>query len=128
MVKLGIHSNVIRVIGSYLNGRIFQVRVDRAFSQLFLIFMSYMPWDPGTILAVYTDDTIMFSPCRKEGLAFRKLQRDLDGAVDWFGRWHFRITVENTVDVRFSSCIDKSCVSSSRTLSSCGLTPPILTH
>lgn len=57
-----------------------------------------MARDPGTVLTVYADDT----SCRKEGFAFRRLQRFLDEAVDWFGWWHFCVNVEKSIAIWFT--------------------------
>lgn len=71
MTRLGINPTIVRQIKSYLDGRTFQVRVDRAFSQtrniavgvaqdsilgpeLFLVCHLDMLWEPGRVLAEMT--------------------------------------------------------------------------
>lgn len=78
MVRLGMNPNIIKVIRSYLNGRTFQIRADRAFyqtsnvaagvphssisgSELFLLFVSDMPREPHSDLDVYADDPLFSS-------------------------------------------------------------------
>lgn len=93
MVRLGINLTIVRLIRSYLNGRTFQVRVDRVFSQtrqitagvlhgsilrpqLLLVYFSYLPREPGIVLAGYADNTTIFSSFPSE-FPFNRIQKSL---------------------------------------------------
>jgi hypothetical protein len=57
---------------------------------------------PGIHLALFADDTCLYSTDRKEGFFFRKLQRGLTSMETWCELWNIKINEEKTQGVYFS--------------------------
>ena len=106
----GICGSVLRIISSFLADRKLKVVLDGQSSSefsinagvpqgsilgptLFLIFINDLPDDKLSEIAIYADDTTLYSCLEKSGSLFEavelagSLQRDLDDIVEWGDKW-----------------------------------------
>ena len=106
----GISSQIFSLISSFLINRQLQVVLDGKSSQeypvnagvpqgsilgpaLFLLYINDLPYDVICNIAIYADDTTLYSECdwasdlwQQLELAF-ELESDLRGTVDWVKKW-----------------------------------------
>ncbi|KAK9708559.1 Reverse transcriptase (RNA-dependent DNA polymerase) [Popillia japonica] len=86
-----------KLIRSYLQGRIFSARQGKDLSSrrpivaqgsllaptLFNIYMSNLSRTSSVEIAMYADDTALYTTSRGEDMVRRRLQRFLDEVLDW---------------------------------------------
>jgi hypothetical protein len=108
--SLSVPHGLYNVLKSYLNGRVFSVRVGDTRSPLrsltagvpqgsllspllFAIYMSDVPLpsDPHTRIALYADDTTVYSSSKSPALLCKHLQRYLDTLTVWCRDWKVTI-------------------------------------
>lgn len=117
MLGMGVSGDLVRVISSYLAGRTFLVKSKDIRStvrpvlagvpqgsllgpELFSIYVSDIPKDQAVSLAMYADDTAIFTSSRSENIMVRRLQRSIDNLSEWFERWKFDINADKCVALR----------------------------
>jgi len=69
---------------------------------LYSLYINDTPQTPGVYLALFADDTCIYTTDRKEGYVLRKLQRDLASMESWCERWNTKINEDKTLAVYFS--------------------------
>jgi hypothetical protein len=69
---------------------------------LYSLYINDTPQTPGVYLALFADDTCIYTTDRKEGYVLRKLQRDLASMESWCERWNIKINKDKTLAVYFS--------------------------
>jgi hypothetical protein len=60
------------------------------------------PQSPSVHLALFADDTYIYTTDRKEGCVLRKLQRGLTSVGSWCEHWNIRINEDKTQAIYFS--------------------------
>jgi hypothetical protein len=60
------------------------------------------PQSPGVNLALFADDTCIYTTDRKEGYVLRNLQRGLTSVGSWCKHWNIRVNEEKTQAIYFS--------------------------
>lgn len=107
----GWFSNCIRLIHSYLSSCEFSVKLgDHTSSaallllgfllspELFIVYMSHFPRRTVVQIAIYTDDTVLFTSPYSEELVYYKRV-----ATDWSCKWKLQINESKGVIIRFTS-------------------------
>lgn len=99
--QMGTHTNLTKIIDSFLYKRTFRVCQENSLSSswkitagvpqgscllpaLYLIYINYIPLTPKANLAIFTDDTVLFTNDRNHNRAIIQLQNQLDMAIEWF--------------------------------------------
>lgn len=100
LVRLGFTSGMVKLLASYLRDRTFRVKMGARRSssgrilagvpqgsilgpELYILYTSDVPRTQQTHLAIYADDTAVYSTSRSEGLVHRRLQTAVDGLTEW---------------------------------------------
>jgi hypothetical protein len=98
--KMHFSTSLIKLISSFLSNRKFRVSVEGEMSTpreiqagvpqgsvlsptLYSLYINDAPQSPGVHLALFADDTCIYSTDRKEGYVLRKLQRGLTSMESW---------------------------------------------
>jgi hypothetical protein len=71
-------------------------------STLYSVYINDTPQTLGVYLALFADDTCLYSTDREEGYVLRKLQRGLTAMESWCERWNIKIHEEKTHVIYFS--------------------------
>jgi hypothetical protein len=119
--KLEFSAGIIKLISSFLSNRKFRVSVEGEMSTstpreiqagvpqgsvlsptLYSICKNDAPLGPGVHLALFADDTCIYTTHRKECYVLRKLQRGLTSVGSWCERWNIRINEDMTQAIYFS--------------------------
>jgi hypothetical protein len=66
------------------------------------LYINDTPQAIGVHLALFADDTHLYTTDCKEGYIVRKFQRGLDSMVSWCERWNIRINEDKTRAIYFS--------------------------
>jgi hypothetical protein len=69
---------------------------------LYSLYINNAPQSPGVYLALFADDTYMYSTDRKEGYVLRKLLRGLTSMESWCERWNIKINEDKTQTIYLS--------------------------
>jgi hypothetical protein len=72
------------------------------------MYVNDTPQAIGVHLAVFADDTYLYTSERKEGYVLRKLQRGLNSVEEWSKRWNIKINEDKTQTIYFSHRIRPS--------------------
>jgi hypothetical protein len=117
--KLQFPTNLIKLINSYLTNRKFRVSVEGELSTpreiqagvpqgfilaptLHSLYIHDTPRTPGVRLALFADDTCLYTTDRREIYVLRKLQRGLNALEEWCEKWTIKINEDKTRAVYFS--------------------------
>jgi hypothetical protein len=117
--KLDFSAAIIKLISSFLSNRKFRVSIEGEMSTpreiqagvpqgsvlsptLYSIYINNAPQSPGVRLALFADDTCIYTTDRKEGYVLRKLQRGLTSVGSWCEQWNIRINEDKTQAIYFS--------------------------
>jgi hypothetical protein len=60
------------------------------------LYINDIPQTPGVYLALFADDTCIYTTDRKEGHVLRKLQRGLTSMESWCEHWNIKINEDTT--------------------------------
>lgn len=121
LILLQIPDNLISIISSFLSKRKFRVRVRKAYSPikyisagvpqgsvlaptLYNLYTSDIPHHNATQLAMYADDTVIFS--RKINIlsAYRAVQKHLQLIDKWAKTWKIKINNMKSNAIIFTKC------------------------
>jgi hypothetical protein len=108
-----------RLIRSFLENRLFEVRQGQTYSRLriigagvpqgavlspllYTIFTSDMPQSDETLTATFADDTAILGQSRKRDVATRKIQTQLNDTEIWLKRWRIKANPNKSVQVTFA--------------------------
>jgi hypothetical protein len=69
---------------------------------LYNLYINDTPQTPGMYLALFGDDTCLYSTDRKEGYVLRKIQRGLDSMAAWCKHWNIKINEDKTRAIYFT--------------------------
>jgi hypothetical protein len=101
-------SSLIKLISSFVSNIKFSVMIEGELSTpwniqagvpqgsvlsptLYSLYINHTLQTPGVYLALFVDDTCLYSTDRKECYVLRKLQRDLTSIESWCERWTLRL-------------------------------------
>jgi hypothetical protein len=115
--KLEFSAGIIKLISTFLSNRKFRVSVEGEMSTpreiqagvpqgsvlsptLYTVYINDAPQNPGVPLALFADDTCIYTTDRKEGYVLRKLQRPSVGS--WCEHWNIKINEDKTLAIYFS--------------------------
>jgi hypothetical protein len=116
MSKLEFSTNLIKLIGSFLSQRKFNVSVEGEMSApremqagvpqdsvlsptIFNMYINDAPQTHDVHLALFADDTCLYATDRKEGFVVRKLQRGISSMETRCERWNIKINSDKTQGV-----------------------------
>ena len=119
MANLDINTKLIKLISSFLENRTFSVHINDKHSTtriveagvpqgsvlapvLFLLYINDIPTNPQTQIAVFADDTAIYTSNRNTNYIYRQLQRHLDSLETWFDFWRLKVNVDKSSAVLFS--------------------------
>lgn len=119
MTRAGCSTAMVKIIASYLHRRKFKAKIGSSTSTekqytagvpqgsllaptLFNIYVSDMPKSPRTDLALYADDTAVYTSSRSPTLVCKYLQQALDDLTEWFDKWRIKINASKTQAVFFT--------------------------
>jgi hypothetical protein len=119
LAKIEFSVNLIELISSFLSQRKFKVSVEGELSTprfmeagvpqgsvlspiLYNLYINDTPQATNLHLALFEDDTCLYSTDRKEGYIVRKLQHGLDILVAWCERWNIKNNEDKTRAIYFS--------------------------
>lgn len=108
--KIGLPIYLYNIIQSFLNNRYFMVKINTTFSEkfptnagvpqgsclspvLFNIYLSDIPSLPSSEIALYADDTSLFTSHSDILCAYDNLQQDLDIYVHWAEKWRIKLNL-----------------------------------
>lgn len=117
MIAMGINTQLINIIKSFLNQRKFYVKVDNSRSStkpvcagvpqesclspnLFSIYVNDMPLEKCAKMALFADDTLFYVTGSNNKTAALGLQKQLDRVQPWFVQWKITINAEKTSTIR----------------------------
>jgi hypothetical protein len=69
---------------------------------LFNMYINDTPQAIGVHLALFAEDTCLYTTERKEGYVLRKFQRGLNSVVEWSKHWNIKINEDKTQAIYFS--------------------------
>ena len=107
------------ILKSYLQGRMFQVRVEESLSPiscieagvpegsvlgpvLYTVYTADLPYSGDTVTATYADDTALLSSHKDPNIASAKLQEHLDKVTTWFKKWRIKASPAKSIHVTFT--------------------------
>jgi hypothetical protein len=110
---------LITFLSSYLTGRTFTVTVEGCASSchnllaglpqsavlspiLFSIYTSYLPRTPYVQLAMYADDTAIFSQSWRHDTTARRLSDNLSRLTSYFEKWRLKVNANKTQAILFT--------------------------
>ncbi|XP_060527429.1 probable RNA-directed DNA polymerase from transposon BS isoform X1 [Cylas formicarius] len=108
--------NLTRLIGSYLQGRTFSVRVNNTLSvpgvinagvpqgtvlapRLYTLYIADIPTHPKTQILQYADDTIIYSHSHRAEIANRQILFHLRSVLPFFQKWKLKLNPSKTEQI-----------------------------
>lgn len=118
LYKLGVPDRLVRIVRDFLSNRRFRYRVEGALSSprpllagvpqgsvlsplLFALYTSDIPKTPRTHLALFADDTAIYTSERRPRVIASRLQSALDELGRWFRKWRIEVNPEKSTAVYF---------------------------
>lgn len=128
LIITGVPTQIVNIIKSFLQNRSFYVKSGNCNSssrqiragvpqgsclspQLFSIYVNDMPLLPSSKLAMFADDTLLYSTNVSNSRAIYHLQRQINKIQPWFDQWRITINPTKTSAILFSN---KSTIRSSK--------------
>lgn len=122
MIAMGINTQLINIIKSFLHQRHFYIKINNKHSSkksigagvpqgsclspnLFSIYVNDMPLVKGAKMALFADDTLFYASGNYNKMAIANLQRQLDKVQPWFEQWKITVNAEKTSAILFSNKI-----------------------
>lgn len=121
LYKLKIHfpNTIFQIIKSYLQDRMFQVKIEDSLSSinniqagvpqgsvlgpiLYTVFTADLPVSDEVVTATYADDTAVLSTHRDPVMASLKLQTHLDKVKTWLNKWRMKASAAKSVHITFT--------------------------
>lgn len=119
LADAGIPAYLLTIIKSYLTDRTFRVQFNQGISTarnteagvpqgsvlapvLYNIFTHDIPSEPGVHLALYADDTAVYTSAVNIKFAIPRLQRGLNRVVEWCQQWNIKINNNKTQAIVFT--------------------------
>lgn len=120
LLRIGTPFHLIKIIQSFLQNRLFKIRHDKVLSSsrmsnagvpqgsclspiLYNVYTNDIPINNNASLALYADDTLLYTKNRNIHRAISQLQNQINQALVWFCTWRLRINALKTVAVAFST-------------------------
>lgn len=99
--RLNIPDYIVKLMDDYLRNRTFTVKVKSAQSSvlaptLFLMYINDLPKHPATSLALFADDTAVFSSSRKLEVVLRNIQKHIMLIEKYYKQWKIKINTQKT--------------------------------
>lgn len=119
LYQLGMPDRLVHIIQDYLQGRTFRYRVEGTLSQprlvragvpqgsvlgpfLYSLYTNDIPRSPGVELALFADDTALYTTSRDRSRVGRLLQSAANALGDWFRKWRIEVNPEKSVAIYFT--------------------------
>lgn len=116
---IGMPIHIIKLLQSYQIKRTFSVVVNGAASklqtvvagvpqgsilgpQLFSYYINDLPIDPNTNTALFAEDTAVYIASWNKNNAIKKLQKTLNGFMEYYNKWKIKINAAKTESIIFS--------------------------
>ena len=110
---------IIKILQNYLTDRTFTVSVNNVHSgtktiaagvpqgsilgpRLFIYYLNDLPKDEKTNLALFADDTAIYSSSWKKYTAIKNIQNHLDKLTAYYNKWKIKINAAKTEQVNFT--------------------------
>jgi len=120
LIKCGVPTQLIKIVNSFLCARNFQIKVGSNLSSsrnidagvpqgsclsphLFAIYINDIPCHPNSKLALFADDTLLYSVGRTNNAAIQKLQLQIDLILPWLDQWRISVNPSKTTAIIFSN-------------------------
>jgi hypothetical protein len=112
--------NYYLILKSYLHNRLFQVKIEDAYTNLlpinagvpqgsvldpllYILFTADLPTSPDAVTATYADDTAVLATDSNPAMASQKLQNSLRAIQEWFTKWRLKVNTMKSTHVTFTS-------------------------
>ncbi|KAL1122987.1 hypothetical protein AAG570_003311 [Ranatra chinensis] len=119
LITYNIPDALVNMLHSFLNDRLFRVKIDNHFSEwknisagvpqgsllgpvLFNLYINDLPETTNTQVAMYADDTAFLAQSWKPGLVTNRLQEALNRAESWFSTWRMEINASKCAAILFT--------------------------
>ena len=116
--RMALPDSLVHIIREYLSNRTFRYRLEGTLSSprpvragvpqgstlsplLYALYTSDIPRTDKVELAMYADDTALYTTDRSAWILAERLQRAADALGDWFSKWRFEVNPEKSVAVLF---------------------------
>lgn len=126
MIQNNIPGYITKIITSFLHRRSFQVSVNNTLSNtkfipagvpqgstlsplLFNIYMNDIPKGKSTEIALFADDTAIYSNSFKINKAFEYIQNHVNTLEKYYDKWKIKINTEKTVMTHFTKKKKDTC-------------------
>lgn len=118
LYEAGIPDRLVRIIRDYLSNRQFRFRVEGTLSSprpimagvpqgsvlsphLFCFYTHDIPKTPGVELALYADDTALYTSAQTSKLTTKRLQVAAVALGEWFRKWRIEVNPEKSAAAFF---------------------------
>lgn len=120
LIALGIPSQLINIIKSFLLQRSFVIKINDTTSSskpieagvpqgsclsphLFALYVNDLPLSPNVNVALFADDTLFYATSSSNKAAIRKLQKQIVKVQPWYDQWRIQINPLKTTAILFSN-------------------------
>jgi hypothetical protein len=111
---------LIKIIESYLSNRTFQVKINKTLSikqkmnaglpqgailspVLYNIFINDIPTFPNSNIAIFADDTALYTTYRNYKYAINNLNKHIKLIAEWLSKWKIKLNADKSVAVMFTN-------------------------
>lgn len=118
LIKMKIPSYLIRLINAFIRNRHFSVYVNNNISNkikipaglaqgtcispiLYALFVADIPTDPSTKIALYADDTAIYSSSKQTNTIVNRLNSSLASLQNYFNKWRIKLNSSKTQAIIF---------------------------
>jgi len=120
LIKCGVPTQLIKIVKSFLCTRNFQIKIGPNLSSsrnidagvpqgsclsphLFAVYLNDMPCHQNSKLALFADDTLLYSIGNTNNSVIKKLQNQIDLILPWLDQWRISINPSKTTAIIFSN-------------------------
>ncbi len=120
LINYNFPTNLVKLLNSYLNDRTFQVRINSSLSSkfnvyfgimqgsvlgpvLFNLFINDFPIHHSTHVAIYADDTAIFSQNRNINYAIKTLNNHMLLVSEWLNKWRIKVNTDKCIAAIFTT-------------------------